>query len=63
MILNEVKPQQVHLWGGVREVLSVHGVLEGNRCKPRECTSHTGDGVTQDREESLEAHRKDSSTQ
>ena len=48
MILNEVKPQQMHLWDGVREVLKVHGVPERSKRKPREGTSHTRDDVTQD---------------
>ena len=59
-ISDEVKPQQVHLWGVVREILRVHGVLERNRSEPRECISHTRDGVAQDHERSLEAHKKDS---
>ena len=45
----------MHLWGGVREVLGVHGVLERNRSKLKEGTSHTRDGVTQDHERGLEA--------
>ena len=53
----------MHLWGGVREVLRVHGVLERNRSEPRECISHTKDGVTQDRERSLEAHKEDRKAQ
>ena len=60
MISNEVKPKQMHLWGGIREVFRVHGVLKGDRSKPREGASHTGDGVTQDCEGSLKAHKKDS---
>ncbi|XP_075640244.1 uncharacterized protein LOC142611990 [Castanea sativa] len=62
-ISNVVKPQQVRFWGGVREVLGIHGVPEGNRGKPREGTSYIGDGITQDREGSPKAHRKDNSTQ
>ena len=53
----------MHLWGGVREVLRVHDILEGNRSKPREGASYTGDGVIQDREGSPKAHRKDSNAQ
>ena len=51
------------LWGGVKEVLRVHGALERDRSKLRESTSHTSDDVAQDREESPETHKKDSSAQ
>ena len=50
----------MHLWGGIREVFRVYGVLKGDRSKPKEGASHTGDGVTQDCEGSLKAHKKDS---
>ena len=53
----------MHLWGGIREIFRVHGVLERNRSEPRECISHTRDGVVQDRERSLEAHKEDSKAQ
>ena len=53
----------MHLWGGVREVFRIHSVLERNRSKPREVTSHTRDGIAQDHERSLEAHRENNSAQ
>ena len=53
----------MHIWGGVREVLRVYGVLEGNRSKPREGMNHIRDGVTQDHEGSPKSHWKDSSAQ
>ena len=53
----------MHLWGGAREILRVHGVPEGNKSKTKEGLSHTRDGVTQDHERSLEAQRKDNSAQ
>ena len=53
----------MHLWGGVKEVLRVHGVLDGNRSKPREGTSCTRDGITQDCERGPKAYRKNSSAQ
>ena len=40
-----------------------NNLLERNRSKPREVTSHTRDGIAQDHERSLEAHRENSSTQ
>ena len=63
MISNEVKPQQVRLWGGIRKVLRVHGVRKGNISKPREGVSHTRDGVTQDCERNPKTHRKESDVQ
>ena len=51
------------LWGGIQEVLRVHGVLVRNISKPRKGTSHTRDGITQDRERSLEAHKEDRKAQ
>ena len=53
----------MHLWGGIRDVLRVHGVPEGNKSKPRESASHTRDSVTQDHERSPETHKKDSGAQ
>ena len=44
-------------------VASPKVLLEKNRSEPREGMSHTRDGVTQDSERSLEAHRKNSSAQ
>ena len=48
--------------GTVREVIRVYGVLERNISEPREGTSHTRDGIAQDSERNLEAHKKNSST-
>ena len=50
------------LWGGFRQVLGIHGVLEGDRSKPRESTGHHRYGFAQDHQRRLEAHRKDCSS-